>query len=160
MIDIPAAALEAGALALSRYSHGNGIEEAWEEDARGFELAITAALPHLGVLPVPADLAARANEILAWRRTGLLSGDALQRLADQRWPEDHAALQLAEQATTTEALRHLTGLQTVQTLDVEAMIAACIPGGDVADPQHIADRLRAWLSGPVQLPTGAGTAHG
>lgn len=28
MIDVPAAALEAGALALSRYSHGNGIEDA------------------------------------------------------------------------------------------------------------------------------------
>lgn len=158
MVDIPAAALEAGALALSKYSHGS--EVIWEEDARGFKVAITAALPHLGVLPVPADLAARASEILVWQKTGILPGDALQRLADQRWPGDHAALQLAEQATTTEALRHLTGLQTVQTLDVEAMIAACIPGGDVADPQQIADRLRAWLTGPVQLPTGAGTAHG
>ena len=94
MVDIPAAALEAGALALSKYSHGS--EVIWEEDARGFKVAITAALPHLGVLPVPVDLAARASEILVWQKTGILPGDALQRLADQRWLGDHAALQLRQ----------------------------------------------------------------
>lgn len=155
---IPTAALEAGALALSKHSRGSDV--IWEEDARAFAFSLEEALPHLGVAPVPADLAARAAEILAWRKTGLLSGDALRGFAERHWPGDDAALQLAEQTTAAEAFRHLQGLEPVQTLDVEAMIAACVPGGSVADPQLIADALRTWLNAPIYLPSRAKVAHG
>ncbi len=31
-------------------------------------------------------------------------------------------------------------------IDVEAMLAACVPGGSIADPQAIADAIRAWFA--------------
>lgn len=30
--------------------------------------------------------------------------------------------------------------------DIEAVILACVPGGDICDPQRVADNLRAHLS--------------
>jgi len=42
--------------------------------------------------------------------------------------------------------------------DVEAMLAACVPGGDIADPQSIADNIREWF--PAQsTPVGQWDAH-
>lgn len=32
------------------------------------------------------------------------------------------------------------------SLDLEAMLAACVPGGDMADPQVIADNIRHWFA--------------
>ncbi|WP_053092016.1 hypothetical protein [Stenotrophomonas maltophilia] len=32
------------------------------------------------------------------------------------------------------------------SLDLEAMLAACVPGGDIADPQVIADNIRHWFA--------------
>lgn len=32
------------------------------------------------------------------------------------------------------------------TINVEAMLVACVPGGSVVDPQLVADNLRAWFS--------------
>ncbi|PAJ87956.1 hypothetical protein [Burkholderia ubonensis] len=31
-------------------------------------------------------------------------------------------------------------------IDVEAMLRACVPGGDVCDPQRVADSIRAWFA--------------
>lgn len=30
--------------------------------------------------------------------------------------------------------------------DLEGMLAACVPGGDIADPQVIADNIRRWFA--------------
>ncbi|HHA2813714.1 TPA: hypothetical protein ACOFCD_000871 [Stenotrophomonas maltophilia] len=32
------------------------------------------------------------------------------------------------------------------SFDLEAMLAACVPGGDIADPQVIADNIRHWFA--------------
>lgn len=32
------------------------------------------------------------------------------------------------------------------SLGLEAMLAACVPGGDMADPQVIADNIRHWFA--------------
>lgn len=43
------------------------------------------------------------------------------------------------------------------SFDLEAMLAACVPGGDIADPQVIADNIRRWFA--VQpSPGGQGDA--
>ncbi|MGY6086068.1 hypothetical protein ACWWU7_08150 [Stenotrophomonas sp. SM006] len=33
-----------------------------------------------------------------------------------------------------------------RSFDLEAMLAACVPGGDIADPQVIADNIRHWFA--------------
>lgn len=35
--------------------------------------------------------------------------------------------------------------------DVEAMLAVCVPGGSVADPQSVADSIREWFAEPGAL---------
>ncbi|WP_423177431.1 MULTISPECIES: hypothetical protein [unclassified Stenotrophomonas] len=43
------------------------------------------------------------------------------------------------------------------SLDLEAMLAACVPGGDIADPQVIADNIRRWFAAQPS-PGGQGDA--
>ncbi|WP_438452124.1 hypothetical protein, partial [Listeria monocytogenes] len=31
-------------------------------------------------------------------------------------------------------------------IDVEAMLRACVPGGNICDPQRIADSIREWFN--------------
>jgi hypothetical protein len=35
--------------------------------------------------------------------------------------------------------------QAAAALDVESMLRACVPGGDICDPQRIADAIREWF---------------
>lgn len=44
------------------------------------------------------------------------------------------------------------------SLDLEAMLAACVPGGDIADPQVIADNIRQWFAAQPS-PGGQGDAR-
>ncbi|KAA9003511.1 hypothetical protein FJU31_04195 [Stenotrophomonas cyclobalanopsidis] len=41
--------------------------------------------------------------------------------------------------------------------DVEAMLAVCVPGGSVADPQSVADSIRQWFAEPRALRKDAAT---
>lgn len=36
-----------------------------------------------------------------------------------------------------------------QRFDIDAMLAACIPGGDTCDPQEVADAIREWFADHV-----------
>lgn len=60
---------------------------------------------------VPADLKARCQEIVQWRKSGVLKGDSLRRYAKSRWPEDHSALQMAEHETATEAFQIVAAMR-------------------------------------------------
>lgn len=70
-------------------------------------------LRHLFALEVSAqpaqasDLVERCREILAWKSTGLLPGNALRAFAKVKWGDDHMALSLAEADTMKEALEVL-----------------------------------------------------
>lgn len=65
-------------------------------------------IPHAApVTAAPADLIERCKEILAWQRTGVLTGDALRAYANARWPDEHDPLQIAEKETAREAFRIL-----------------------------------------------------
>lgn len=34
------------------------------------------------------------------------------------------------------------------SIDVEAMLTACVPGGSICDPQQVADAIRAYFAAP------------
>jgi hypothetical protein len=54
----------------------------------------------------PADLVARCREVLNWKRSGVLHGDALRRLAASEWrhKDERNELRLAETQTADEAM--------------------------------------------------------
>ncbi len=37
-------------------------------------------------------------------------------------------------------------LVKVSSIDVEKLIAACVPGGDLCDPQQVADNIRRYCN--------------
>lgn len=37
-------------------------------------------------------------------------------------------------------------LVSVSSIDVEKLIAACVPGGDICDPQEVADNIRRYCN--------------
>lgn len=45
---------------------------------------------------------------------------------------------------------------TPSSFNVEAMLAACVPGGDIADPQVIADNIRNWFANQTSQAMGLG----
>ncbi|MEX3556940.1 MAG: hypothetical protein VB135_00445 [Burkholderia sp.] len=55
----------------------------------------------------------------------------------------------------TAVLPHFGG-PSVQ-VDVEALLAACVPGGSVVDPQVVADNIRAWAAGRLPGPQAPAT---
>ena len=66
--------------------------------------------------PTPTtDLLKRCAEIHEWRSTGVLSGEALRDYAEQKWPDRHDMLQIAEHETVTEALALLAKWGTPAT---------------------------------------------
>ncbi|UUX38847.1 hypothetical protein NTJ56_08605 [Burkholderia contaminans] len=55
---------------------------------------------------------------------------------------------LSVEALADEAAKLLVAPQPAQAdarIDVEAMLRACVPGGDICDPQRIADSIREWF---------------
>ncbi|KVV20330.1 hypothetical protein WK78_29025 [Burkholderia cepacia] len=36
--------------------------------------------------------------------------------------------------------------QAAAPIDIEAMLCACVPGGDICDPQRVADSIREWFA--------------
>ncbi|WP_321929871.1 Lar family restriction alleviation protein [Burkholderia cenocepacia] len=50
-------------------------------------------------------------------------------------------------AAIRDAWKRLSGTpaQADARVDVEAMLRACVPGGDICDPQRIADSIREWF---------------
>ncbi|WP_321853141.1 hypothetical protein [Burkholderia cenocepacia] len=50
-------------------------------------------------------------------------------------------------AAIRDAWKRLSGssAQADARIDVEAMLRACVPGGDICDPQRIADSIREWF---------------
>lgn len=55
------------------------------------------------------------------------------------------------------ALPLLQGLTEDPSFDVESMLVACVPGGNVVDPQLVADNIRAWCADPKALRKPGGT---
>lgn len=51
------------------------------------------------------NLIARCKEILAWQRTGILTGDALREMADAQGEQTRGDLRIAEAETAREAMR-------------------------------------------------------
>ena len=77
-----------------------------------------------------SDLIQRCKEILAWKKTGLLKGDALHSFANKKWGEDHFALQLAESDTVNEALETLVAQPDPISNDtalIQQMLHALLP---------------------------------
>ncbi|WP_440568396.1 hypothetical protein [Stenotrophomonas sp. STK17_22] len=83
------------------------------------------------------------------------------RLWDAPWPEIDAILADAYSAGATglpfegiarrHAVRAAVAALSAQpspdrSFDLEAMLAVCVPGGDIADPQVIADNIRHWFA--------------
>jgi hypothetical protein len=62
------------------------------------------------------------------------------------WEEDRRAFEVG----LTAALPFLAG--ACAPIDVEAMLIACVPGGDVVDPQKVADNLRNWFAANAPQP--------
>jgi hypothetical protein len=54
-------------------------------------------------------------------------------------------------ATPPSAAPAMRQLVSVSSIDIERMLAECVPGGDVCDPQQVADAIRrycdAWPAG-------------
>lgn len=75
-----------------------------------------------------SDLIERCKEILAWKSTGVLSGNALRTLAETKWAGHHNAVQLAEGDTVNEAL--------------EALAAQPAQAGQVLTDEDMRDALR------------------
>lgn len=55
----------------------------------------------------------------------------------------------------TAVLPHLGGAST--HFDVDALLAACVPGGSIVDPQVVADNIRAWVAGRPPGPQAPAT---
>lgn len=62
----------------------------------------------------PSDLRTRCEEILAWRKTGVLPGEALRTLAREKYGDEYDAIQRAERDTETEALNFVVAAPTTQ----------------------------------------------
>ena len=63
----------------------------------------------------PSDLHTRCEEILAWRKTGVLPGEALRTLAREKYGDEYDAIQRAERDTETEALNFVIAAPTPQS---------------------------------------------
>lgn len=61
-----------------------------------------------------SDLRARCVEVLAWRETGTLPGEALRTLAREKYGDRYDAIQRAERDTETEALNFVAAAPTTQ----------------------------------------------
>lgn len=61
-----------------------------------------------------SDLRTRCDELLAWRKTGVLPGEALRTLAREKYGDEYDALQRAERDTETEALNFVIATPTTQ----------------------------------------------
>lgn len=60
------------------------------------------------------------------------------------------------------ALPHIHPQPVELSFDVEAMLAACLPGGSIVDPQVVADNIRAWAAErkPAELAEQQGVGNG
>ncbi|MCU1123568.1 hypothetical protein ABK045_20385 [Stenotrophomonas pavanii] len=70
-----------------------------------------------------------------WAQVGLerdTTGEYTSRITQMAW----TAWQAAFSAQPSQS----------SSIDLEAMLAACVPGGDMADPQVIADNIRHWFA--------------
>lgn len=82
------------------------------------------------------DLQARCREILAWHKTGLLTGSALRDYASRQWyANEHNSLQLAEADTAKQAFTLIAAAQE--------------PVGEVI---HTALGCVDWIISPRDLP--------
>lgn len=57
----------------------------------------------------PIDLKKRCSEIVNWRKTGILTGNALRNYAENNFSQFHDALQMAEGSTVLDSLRFVAG---------------------------------------------------
>lgn len=60
--------------------------------------------------PAPAELKERCAEILHWKKTGLLEGNALRTYAEKKYPGVSMALPIAESDTASEAFEWIANL--------------------------------------------------
>jgi hypothetical protein len=85
----------------------------------------------------PSDLRTRCEEILAWRKTGVLPGEALRTLAREKYGDEYDAIQRAERDTETEALNFVVAAPTTQPA----------PQQEVQEPVAWQSRIRQTWGG-------------
>ncbi|MBH1622412.1 hypothetical protein [Stenotrophomonas maltophilia] len=95
-------------------------------------------------------------------------GDQAERARFEAWVKNHVS-SLARAADGEYASNFTHALWSAwqaalsaqphppSSFDLEAMLAACVPGGDIADPQVIADNIRHWFAAQPS-PGGQGDA--
>lgn len=84
-------------------------------DLRHVAMLCAHAQPAPAAVAGPSsNLRKRCAEILAWRKTGVLPGEALRTLAHDKYGDEYDAIQRAERDTETEALNFVIAAPTTQ----------------------------------------------
>ena len=71
-----------------------------------------------------------------------LALDVARRFTEEWDPQRRASLQVA----IVQAIRAARAQPAELAFNLDAMLASCVPGGSVVDPQVVADNIRAWLT--------------
>lgn len=71
-----------------------------------------------------------------------LALDVARRFTEEWDPQRRASLQVA----IVQAIRAARAQPAELAFNLDAMLAACVPGGSVVDPQVVADNIRVWLT--------------
>lgn len=103
---------------------------------------------------VSNNLRTRCTEILEWRKTGVIPGDALRTLASDKYGDEYDALQRAERDTETEAL------QAVAAAQGDAADAARLDWLGLAGPTNICVVMDRTHDGLVEVSTENVTGYG
>ena len=100
------------------------------------------------VRALPAEWRTRAGELDLGDEIGLTHHLKLKDCADEL------------ETALAAALPHLHPQPAELSFDVDAMLAACVPGGSIVDPQVVADNIRAWVADrkPAELAEQQGYA--
>ncbi|QHB72115.1 hypothetical protein [Stenotrophomonas sp. 364] len=67
------------------------------------------------------------------------------------WDGGERAITPREKATIEEHGPSCFTIPLAPPIDVDNMLADCVPGGSITDPQAVADNIRAWFAKPADL---------
>lgn len=111
-------------------------------------LAATGKQQVDAVRALPAEWRTRAGELDLGDEIGLTHHLKLKDCADEL------------ETALAAALPHLHPQPAELSFDVDAMLAACVPGGSIVDPQVVSDNIRAWVADrkPAELAEQQGYA--
>lgn len=67
------------------------------------------------IVPAPDPVfVSRCSEVVAWQKTGILTGEYLREYAQQTWPNEEANLQLAESKVLRQACEFVVSITATQ----------------------------------------------